>query len=215
MSLVLALSMATACQSSAPTELPMGDDEWSTSRPVLTTAAARSEPSSTITAPTLLDCPRRVHGDGEPKVVYFKPTIDADKFVEAWIEYGDGSVYESSTWADAERNMFWHRYVEDGWYVVKLFATFHDGRTDQVSCTFALIQPRQTTTTPSPAPSTSPNQSECHPSYVGACVPRASDVDCASGSGNGPAYVRGPVRVVGTDVYGLDRDNDGIGCQNG
>lgn len=56
-------------------------------------------------------------------------------------------------------------------------------------------------------------QSGCDPNYAGACVPIASDVDCAGGSGNGPAYVRGPVRVVGQDIYGLDRDNDGIGCE--
>ncbi len=33
--------------------------------------------------------------------------------------------------------------------------------------------------------------------------------------GNGPAYVRGPVRVkvIGIDPYGLDRDKDGIGCE--
>ena len=53
----------------------------------------------------------------------------------------------------------------------------------------------------------------CDPNYTGACVPIASDVDCAGGSGNGPAYVRGPVRVVGVDIYGLDRDGDGIGCE--
>lgn len=53
----------------------------------------------------------------------------------------------------------------------------------------------------------------CHSSYSGACVPIASDVDCAGGSGNGPAYVHGPVRVVGRDVYRLDRDKDGIGCE--
>ena len=52
----------------------------------------------------------------------------------------------------------------------------------------------------------------CDPNYTGACVPIASDVDCAGGSGNGPAYVVGPVRVVGKDIYGLDRDGDGIGC---
>lgn len=56
-------------------------------------------------------------------------------------------------------------------------------------------------------------QSGCDPNYAGACVPIASDVDCAGGSGNGPAYVRGPVRVAGQDIYGLDRDNDGIGCE--
>jgi len=52
----------------------------------------------------------------------------------------------------------------------------------------------------------------CHPSYTGVCVPIASDVDGASGSGNGPEYVDGPVYVVGPDVYGLDRDGDGVAC---
>ncbi len=51
------------------------------------------------------------------------------------------------------------------------------------------------------------------PNYGDACVPIASDVDCAGGSGNGPAYVQGPVTVVGTDIYDLDRDGDGIGCE--
>ena len=64
---------------------------------------------------------------------------------------------------------------------------------------------------PAPAPAPAPSPS-CDPNYTGACVPIASDVDCAGGGGNGPAYVQGPVRVVGTDVYGLDRDGDGIGC---
>jgi hypothetical protein len=54
----------------------------------------------------------------------------------------------------------------------------------------------------------------CDPNYSGACVPIASDVDCAGGGGNGPAYVRGPVRVIGTDIYDLDRDGDGIGCDS-
>jgi hypothetical protein len=53
----------------------------------------------------------------------------------------------------------------------------------------------------------------CDPNYSGACVPIASDVDCAGGSGNGPAYVQGPVKVIGTDIYGLDDDGNGIGCE--
>jgi hypothetical protein len=54
----------------------------------------------------------------------------------------------------------------------------------------------------------------CDPNYSGACVPIASDVDCAGGSGNGPAYVQGPVRVIGKDIYDLDSDGDGIGCED-
>jgi hypothetical protein len=77
--------------------------------------------------------------------------------------------------------------------------------------------------TPKPAPRpsspragpTSPESQQpagCHPNYSG-CVPIASDVDCAGGSGNGPQYVQGPVDVLGPDVYDLDRDGDGVGCE--
>ena len=52
----------------------------------------------------------------------------------------------------------------------------------------------------------------CDPNYAGQCVPISSDVDCEGGSGNGPAYTRGPVTVVGSDIYDLDRDGDGIAC---
>ena len=56
-------------------------------------------------------------------------------------------------------------------------------------------------------------QSQCDPNYSG-CVPIASDVDCAGGSGNGPEYVAGPVKVIGFDKYGLDNDSDGYGCED-
>lgn len=62
---------------------------------------------------------------------------------------------------------------------------------------------------PPPPP---PVENNCDSNYADACVPIASDVDCAGGSGNGPAYVDGIVRVVGSDVYDLDRDGDGYGC---
>ena len=57
-------------------------------------------------------------------------------------------------------------------------------------------------------------KSQCDPNYSGACVPIASDVDCAGGSGNGPAYVDGPVTVIGNDIYRLDRDGDGTACDD-
>ncbi|GGE95321.1 G5 domain-containing protein [Mycetocola zhadangensis] len=63
-----------------------------------------------------------------------------------------------------------------------------------------------------PAPAPPAAGGGCHPSYSGACVPFASDVDCEGGSGNGPEYVRGPLTVVGPDVYDLERDSDGIAC---
>jgi hypothetical protein len=40
-------------------------------------------------------------------------------------------------------------------------------------------------------------------------------VDCYGGSGNGPRYTRAGVtyHVRGSDRYGLDADNDGLGCE--
>lgn len=56
-------------------------------------------------------------------------------------------------------------------------------------------------------------KSKCHPSYKGKCLKKnAGDYDCIGGSGNGPNYT-GRVRVVGPDVFRLDADRDGIGCE--
>lgn len=52
----------------------------------------------------------------------------------------------------------------------------------------------------------------CHPSYSGCLRQDASDYDCAGGSGNGPYYT-GRVKILGPDVFGLDRDGDGWGCE--
>jgi endonuclease YncB( thermonuclease family) len=73
-----------------------------------------------------------------------------------------------------------------------------------------------TTTTTAPPATTQPPASNCHPSYEGDCLQMGiGDYDCEGGSGNGPNYVRGPVRVVGYDEFGLDgNDNDGWGCES-
>jgi hypothetical protein len=62
------------------------------------------------------------------------------------------------------------------------------------------------------APAPPASSSGCDPNYTG-CVPVASDVDCAGGSGNGPAYATGPVTVIGSDIYDLDSDGDGVACE--
>jgi hypothetical protein len=73
--------------------------------------------------------------------------------------------------------------------------------------------PRTVQAAPAPEPQSEPKSSSCDSNYDG-CVPIASDVDCAGGSGDGPAYVRGPVRVTGSDIYDLDRGGEpGIGCE--
>lgn len=54
--------------------------------------------------------------------------------------------------------------------------------------------------------------SECDPNYSGCLDPNASDYDCEGGSGDGPLYT-GTVEVLGVDHYGLDANNNGIGCE--
>jgi hypothetical protein len=95
---------------------------------------------------------------------------------------------------------------------------------DQVTAvgTRTVAPPPAPKASPTPAPKPAPTPAatkpagtgKCDPNYSRACVPIASDVDCAGGSGNGPAYVQGPVQVVGTDIYKLDADHDGVGCED-
>lgn len=76
-------------------------------------------------------------------------------------------------------------------------------------------EPTDTPIPPTPAPprpTDTATRVRCNPSYEGACLDKPGDYDCAGGSGNGPNYT-GRVRVVGPDVYDLDRDGDGIGCE--
>lgn len=64
----------------------------------------------------------------------------------------------------------------------------------------------------SPSTSRRSPQQGCHPSYSGCLKADASDYDCAGGRGNGPYYT-GRVYIYGQDVFDLDRDGDGVGCE--
>ena len=79
---------------------------------------------------------------------------------------------------------------------------------------FVWQRPKTATSATTDSRSTVAESSGCDPNYT-PCVPIDSDVDCSSGKGNGPSYARGPVRVIGSDIYGLDSDGDGIGCERG
>jgi hypothetical protein len=58
------------------------------------------------------------------------------------------------------------------------------------------------------SPSSSGSASICNPNYKG-CIPNSSlDLDCADIKKLGLAIVQ----VIGKDIYKLDRDGDGIGC---
>ncbi len=61
---------------------------------------------------------------------------------------------------------------------------------------------------PAPVPTPPPSGSNCHASYS-PCLPIVGDLDCADIRAMGVA----PVRVLGSDPYRLDGDNDGLGCE--
>jgi hypothetical protein len=67
-------------------------------------------------------------------------------------------------------------------------------------------------TTPDPPVAPDDAGADCDPNYEGACLdPSMEDYDCEGGSGDGPGYTT-TVSVVGEDIYDLDRDGDGTGC---
>ena len=67
-----------------------------------------------------------------------------------------------------------------------------------------------TTVPPAPAATGAANKSAgaCHPSYS-PCLPIVADLDCSDVRAMGKA----PVRIKGPDVYRLDGDGDGLGCE--
>jgi endonuclease YncB( thermonuclease family) len=112
------------------------------------------------------------------------------------------------------------RLIEDGLAVARYDSRDGYGRHDRESTYVAAddaapdyVCPPPTTTAPVPVFAAPQSAVGCDANYSG-CVPIDSDVDCAGGSGNGPSYVNGPVRVIGNDIYGLDgKDDDGIACE--
>jgi micrococcal nuclease len=80
----------------------------------------------------------------------------------------------------------------------------------------AAVAPAATpkpTAKPTPKPTAKPTAkpkpaSKCHPSYD-TCLPIVGDLNCPDVREMGKA----PVDVIGPDDYGLDRDNDGLGCE--
>lgn len=82
---------------------------------------------------------------------------------------------------------------------------------EQKSNPFQQPEVRKNTVPVALKPAPKQQDSSCNPNYSGCLRTDASDYDCAGGSGNGPYYT-GRVRVLRIDVYGLDRDGDGWGC---
>ncbi len=130
------------------------------------------------------------------------------------------AVSEDGYWGRTE-NTNWRSRVH-GWVAISFFTISGNTKSLTVKSpdatpTIKYIIPtstRRPVIIVPPVPTLPPKPPNCHPSYANVCLKiGAGDYDCAGGSGNGPNYVSGPVRVVGYDEFGLDRDKDGWGCE--
>lgn len=157
--------------------------------------------------------PRRMVGSSE---VGAAPTPEVVRTVE---EVTETVLFERVTVEDpsvAQGTSTVTTPGSDGVRTIRYVVTYTDGietarRVLSDEITVAAVNEVTTIGTMAPR-SFAPAPTACDPNYD-PCVPIASDVDCAGGSGNGPAYVSGPVRVIGRDVYGLDSNGDGYGCE--
>jgi hypothetical protein len=200
------------------------------------------EPSSTSTSTTTTSIPATTPTTGAPAPVAPAPPATVPEVVTVPPDPADvdscvSYVQLTTLLGDPAGREIWERSgsTDDGLrsectHVVAVDPAAALAMRSELDAINASLEAAATTTTttttppppppPPPPPTAAPrvvpavDLGACDPNYSG-CVPVASDVDCAGGSGNGPAYVRGPVSVIGRDIYDLDgNDNDGIGCES-
>lgn len=107
------------------------------------------------------------------------------------------------------RQFFAGRWIlasgEDSWVAVRVrIRKTRGGRVRLSKSECAPVRPQP------PSPPSDPPPLNCQ--GYDPCLPPGPDVDCSGGEGDGPRYVDGPVSVSGSDPYGLDGNNDGVGC---
>lgn len=183
-------------------------------------AAPRLPPATTHHIPSAVTEPNRIGPTVRGAAVRARPRPSRRR-VPAWIWVGAACVAAAGVFAiagpdaDPQRAQF-----PGGVEVAGAQPTGATTGSTGATTGSTIIVPATTAppTTGAPPPPTTVvvqpllPQTSCHPSYA-PCVPIDDDVDCAGGSGNGPSYVSGPIRVIGDDEYGLDDDGDGVGCE--
>lgn len=91
--------------------------------------------------------------------------------------------------------------------VIGFFATTSENSTPNTTETSTTLEKPEA---PAPAPSVAIEEEElieesgCNPNYSG-CLSNGGDLDCPD--------IGHSVQVIGSDVYRLDRDRDGVGCE--
>lgn len=226
--LILALGIA-GCSSNQ--SKPQARPTTSTARQVTTTVASTNETPAPTSAPpttgppTTSEATRTTSADPATVVREYFAAINARDYPRAF-ELG-GKNFDNSYshfvdgFANTEHDAVTVLGVDGPNVTVLLVATDNAGRRSVYQGTYTVengqlkaakvhrLPPQTSTTAP-------PGTGNCDPSYTGPNVclhDGIGDYDC-KGSGNGPNFVEGPIKVVGPDQFHLDRDHDGIACES-
>tara|TARA_Y100001970_G_C14199721_1_gene840392 strand:- start:144 stop:1079 length:936 start_codon:yes stop_codon:yes gene_type:complete len=68
-------------------------------------------------------------------------TKDGSTISQIKIDYGDGRSYTSYSFADVEKNLFWHRYYSPGSFDVNVTYKLTNGMVDTAQCSFLWQRP--------------------------------------------------------------------------
>ncbi len=192
---VLMVGGGVSAATSPPTPSQQANSFADTEQSTEEAPASEESPTSSPTKPTTVVVVTTV--EVEETIPYASVTVDDPNLAA-------GSTVTSTTGVPGVLVVSYRVTTTDG------VETGRQRVSEQVAvAAIDQVTSRGTYVAPPPA---APASSGCDPNYSG-CVPIASDVDCAGGSGNGPAYLSGTVTVVGTDIYDLDRDGDGTACE--
>ena len=209
----LALMFGAAASSSSGAEPPQPTPVAATTGRSATTTATSSPSTATTSTTATTATTTTASAPTDTQVTTTVTEVVALPFTKQTVEDGalvKGNTVVRTAGRDGSKTVTWSVRTQGGIEVGRTVT--REQVTRQPVTEVTAVGTKAPTSTPAPKP-TSTTAAQCDPNYSGACVPVASDVDCAGGSGNGPAYVRGPVQVVGRDIYGLDADHDGIGCE--
>jgi hypothetical protein len=221
----VALLVVTGCAAnSGPTD--PGPDPTSPTTP----SPAPTNPPDDDPAPRSdppKEDPEPAPGPKDPAAVvrdYFA-AINARDYREAWRLGGQhfSPSYEDFVrgFADTEHDTVTVLNVDGPIVTIRLVADESGGRQSIYQGTYTAdhgeLVAAQVRRVPGPPPTTQPPGPDgCDPSYPDVCLdPAVGDYDCAGGTGNGPGYVEGPIRVRPPDPFDLDGNGDGVGCENG
>jgi PASTA domain len=172
-----------------------GSQAAATTTPVQSTALATTPSSSSTVAPTTTP-PTTIPKVGVPRLVGMSLATAKRTLSKRGLH---GSVTYKTT----------ARYVAG--MVISQSRKAGTSLTPGATVTLVVAKAPPPTTPPSTAPARN-----CDPAYPDACLHDGiGDYDCKGGSGNGPNYVEGPITVLPPDPFDLDRDGDGVGCEEG